>query len=181
MSFFRNIEEEQEEQWIFETKTKASNYVIYSDLDGVICDFDGRFEHFTGISAKTYREMHGTMKFWNLIDNEIGAKYWAEMEWMKRGRELWSFISPYKPILLTTPSRNGVSRIGKRQWVEENIQPSPKLLFSFHKEEYAKPNAILIDDRASNLEAWEKAGGIAIECKYDNIEPVIKRLKELGF
>lgn len=154
-------------------------YKIYCDQDGVLSDFDGRFEYFTGTSPDTYQEMYSKNQFWKLITS-IGRKYWSKMEWMEGGRELWKFISIYKPTILTTPSRDPECRIGKKEWVEDNIFPVPKIIFSNNKAEYATPTSILIDDKAKNLDPWKAAGGIAIECKDGNIEPVLKQLRMLG-
>ena len=34
----------------------SESYQIYQDLDGCLCDFDERFEHFSGLSPKEYEE-----------------------------------------------------------------------------------------------------------------------------
>ena len=40
---------------LFEEEKPKINYQIYCDMDGVIADFEGRFEHFTGMSPDQYR------------------------------------------------------------------------------------------------------------------------------
>lgn len=161
-------------------EVESVHYEIFCDMDGVLTDFEGRFEYFTGISADAYTEVYGAPSMWRLIDNKIGKKYWTGMEWMKGGRDLWKYISKHKPTILTTPSRDPVSREGKRIWIEDHIEPMPRFIFSMKKQDYARPNRILIDDRDSNLEAWEQAGGISIKCKDGKVEQVILKLKSLG-
>ena len=51
------------------------------------------------------------------------------MAWMPKGQELWNFIKPYNPQLLTSPSRNNTSRLGKNLWVRNNLNPKPKVNF----------------------------------------------------
>lgn len=154
---------------------------IYCDLDGVLTDFDGRFKHFSGgISAKDYKNEKGEAEFWKFIDYEIGYRFWAGMDWMENGRELWDYIKQFNPGILTTPSRNNVSRIGKRIWVEENLTPRPDITFAYNKGRYANKHSILIDDRQRNLDGWQANKGIPIRCLYGNITPVLAELKRLG-
>ena len=162
---------------------KTSKYKIYCDMDGVLTDFEERFDHFTGMHPQAYEKKHGTPSFWNLIDVKIGLRFWSEMNWMPEGQRLWSFIAPFQPTLLTSPSRDNTSRLGKNTWVKNNLPQSPKVIFAYSKskQQYANENSILIDDKPSNIEEWEASGGIAIRCKDGNVTPVIKKLKELGY
>jgi hypothetical protein len=58
-------------------------YNIYCDMDGVLTDFETRFEHYTGYSnPKEYEDEFGSAAFWNIIDGEVGIKFWSEMPWM---------------------------------------------------------------------------------------------------
>jgi len=137
---------------------------IYCDMDGVLTDFNGRFEEFTGMLPDTYQEVHGKESLYKII-SQVGEPYWTGMSWTEGGRELWKFIQKYNPILLSTPMKDPVSRTGKRKWVEDNIFPAPKLILSSHKSKYATPHSILIDDMDKNLLPWKEAGGISIKCK----------------
>ena len=158
-------------------------YKIYCDMDGVLTDFESRFEHYSGMSPKEYENKHGTSGFWNLIDVQVGVEFWAGMPWMPRGQELWNFISPYKPDLLTSPSRDNNSRLGKNIWVKNRLNPKPKVIFAYSKDKqrYANENSILIDDKKSNINEWASKGGIALRVKDGDISPVISKLKELGY
>ena len=166
-----------------EEKKDISQYKIYCDMDGVLTDFEERFDHFTGMHPQEYEKKYGTPAFWNLIDVKIGLRFWADMNWMPEGQKLWSFISKYNPDLLTSPSRDNTSRLGKNTWVKNNIASSPKVIFAYSKskQKYANENSILIDDKPSNIEEWTESGGIAIRCKNGNVTDVIRKLKELGY
>lgn len=158
-------------------------YKIYCDMDGVLTDFESRFEHFSGMHPQEYEKANGTPAFWELIDNKIGVRFWVGMDWMPQGKMLWDFISPYKPDLLTSPSRHNSSRLGKQLWAKNNLNPKPKVIMAYSKDKqrYADENSILIDDKKSNIAEWEAAGGIAIRCRKGNSTYVIDRLKELGY
>ena len=158
-------------------------YKIYCDMDGVLTDFESRFEHYTGMHPQAYEKEKGIAAFWNLIDVEVGVKFWVGMPWMTQGQELWNFIKPYQPDLLTSPSRDNNSRLGKNLWVKNKLNPKPKVIFAYSKDKqrYANENSILIDDKKSNINEWASKGGIAIRCKDGNVTHVIKKLKELGY
>ena len=158
-------------------------YKIYCDMDGVLTNFESRFEHFTGKSPKQYEKEFGLEQFWHLIDSKIGVRFWVGMDWMPQGKELWNFISPYAPSLLTSPSRDNTSRLGKNLWVKNNLNPKPKVIFAYSKDKqrHANPSSILIDDKKSNIKEWNDSNGIAIRCKDGDISPVIEELKTLGY
>ena len=158
-------------------------YQIYCDMDGVLTNFEGRFDHFTGMNPQEYEKEHGTPAFWDLIDNKIGVRFWVGMGWMPQGKALWDFIKPYQPHLLTSPSRNDTSRLGKNLWSRNNLDPKPKVIFAYSadKQRYANDKSILIDDKKSNINEWKAAGGIAFRVKNGDIGPALAGLKELGY
>ena len=156
-------------------------YKIYCDMDGVLTDFDKRFtslnpEH---LSPTQYSTKYGTDKFWNFIDGETGVKFWVGMPWMPDGKELWDHIKQYNPTLLSAPSRENESRLGKRLWVKNNI-PGTKLILSAasKKQNYSGTNRILIDDRPDNIEQWRSRGGIGI--LHTNTQDTLKQLQAYG-
>lgn len=162
-----------------EQTPQVSKYKIFCDMDGVLCDFDRRFEQFAGMSSREYESKYGTKKFWELIDDKIGYTFWSKMPWTSGGKELWAYISKYKPVLLSAPSQNSSSRYGKRLWVEENL-PGTKLILSkrSNKQDYASPSRILIDDMSVTINEWNSKKGIGI--LYVSTPQTIEKLKLLG-
>jgi hypothetical protein len=153
--------------------------VLYSDMDGVITDFDSRFmEYSRGITPKRYEYNLGINQFWNLI-NKAGVEFWSEMSWMKDGKEYWKYIKKYKPIILSAPSQHNSSHIGKKLWIKNNL-PNIKLILkpANEKQELSGPNNILIDDKLSNIEQWVNRGGIGI--LHTSAISTIEKLKILG-
>ena len=158
-------------------------YQIYCDMDGVLTNFEKRFEHFTGKHPQEYEKEFGVEAFWHLIDVKVGVKFWVGMDWMPKGKALWDFIKHYNPKLLTSPSRHDTSRLGKNLWVKNKLSPKPKTIFAFSKskQNYANENSILIDDKPSNIDEWQAAGGIAFRVRKGDINEALKGLKELGY
>lgn len=177
---------------------KTSKYKIYCDMDGVLTDFEKRFFDKVNevgpdyyplkdikkiVKPKDFENIFGIEEFWKFIDQTVGVSFWVGMDWMSNGKELWSFISKYNPSLLTSPSRDNTSRLGKNLWVRNNLSPKPKVIFAYSasKQNYANENSILIDDKKSNIEEWKAAGGIAFRVKDGDIGPALEGLKQLGY
>ena len=157
---------------------EPSKYTLYCDMDGVLCDFEERFEDLTGLSPNAFRDKNGLNEFWKVI-TEDGVRFWVGMDWMPDGKQLWDYIKPNVYSLLSAPSSDNSSRLGKRLWVKNNI-PGTKLILASrkNKQTYSKENAILIDDMLPTIEEWNAGGGIGI--LHTSAASTIKQLKELG-
>ena len=163
---------------IFENEEKVRDYKIFLDMDGVLVDFDEQFKELTGQYPKDYEATHTIEEFWDEIDN-AGVGFWRGMKWMPGGEALYNRTSQFDHVLLSSPSRSEVSKIGKHLWRRDKT-PNTKLILSRShlKKNYAAPNHILIDDRESNIKQWRDAGGIGI--LYKSPEQVNKELDTLG-
>ena len=184
----------------------TKKFRLYCDMDGVLCNFDERFmqmlnnrdfggkqyrsEELKGIeSPSDFESKMGAEEFWKFIDEICGKKFWSEMDWTPGGSNLWNVISQYNPTLLTSPSRNMISRIGKRAWAKTHLTPSPEGIifkYSMNKQEQAIEDVakglepILIDDRRDIIDRWQDAGGIGIHHpKNGDPSQVISRIKKL--
>ena len=149
-------------------ETPQSQYKIYCDMDGVLVDFDRGYKELTGKETH-HVDVQGKNEFWNtfkqsLQDKKMSEKdYWANLQWMPDGKELWDHIKQYNPELLSAPTRDPQSCWGKRIWVKKNIPGTPLILAAAPmKKNYARKDAILIDDKISNINEWNEAGGIGI-------------------
>ena len=154
-------------------------YKIFSDMDGVLTDFDASFKKASdGIAPRDYEKKFGKDKFWELIDGK-GVGYWVGMPYMSDGEQYWNYIKDYDVELLSSPSRSSTSRLGKRLWVRNNM-PGVKLTLAqaSKKQNYANPDSILIDDRKSNIDQWISQGGIGI--LHTSAANTIQQLKKLG-
>lgn len=171
-----------------------NKYRLYCDMDGVLCDFRGRFENLFGKGPREMENEKGAPYFWNLIQ-DVGPKYWSRMPWTPGGKELWSELRAHKPALLTAPPRkqgdfksfDPYAMEGKSEWVANNLGDYP-ILFkrSKDKKDIAAQDVakglipILIDDREDNIKGWEAAGGLGIHHPENgNPSAVIKKIQEL--
>jgi hypothetical protein len=159
-------------------KNPIPPYKIYCDMDGVLCDFEKRFEDLTGESPKSFKGTHGINEFWKVIDND-GVKFWRGMPWMPDGQILYNYIKKYNPTLLSSPSWDESSKIGKRLWVKKHT-PGTKLILvpRMYKQDYSLKKRILIDDLEVTIEEWNAKGGIGI--LHTSASSTIGELKKLG-
>ena len=146
-------------------------------MDGVLCDFDARFEHFYNMSPSEYRKQYRPEKaneYLTKAVDEVGITYWSKMQWMPGGQELWSIIGKYNPIILTSPGKFDYAEEGKLEWIQNNLSPQPKeVIFAESGNKHLKmvtdpKKSILIDDYWTNLAPWKALGGIAIMHKDIN-------------
>lgn len=154
----------------------GEKYKIYCDIDGVLTDFDKSYFELTGIDLKN--EFHDGPDFWDPI-NKAGVEFWSNMNWKEDGKRLWKYIQKYNPKLLSAPSRQVESRIGKMKWVEREL-PNVQLILKYAKDkkELSDSESILIDDRLDNILGWRERGGIGIH--HLNTKHTIDQLKSLG-
>jgi hypothetical protein len=158
-------------------REEETEYTIYCDMDSVLVDFDRGYQELTGMTSQQ-ADANGVEAFWDPI-SKAGAKFWITLQWMPDGKQLWDYIKKYNPILLSAPSREESSKLGKRVWVKREL-PGVKLILKYasQKQQYASPTSILIDDREKNIDQWEAAGGIGI--LHTSTANTIEQLKQLG-
>lgn len=142
---------------------------IYVDMDGVIADFFGGLEKFTGVSH--WKDIHNKeVTIASLKDTD----FFYQLDEFPTSKRLISFVNVISKGdwgINSTPLRGDRdnSAYWKRRWLEEhNMMPSiDRLIFTSNKPKYAwsmldgKPN-ILIDDKPENIKRWNDAGGIGI-------------------
>ncbi len=171
-----------------------SEYVIYCDMDGVLCDFDLGYRELTGVSTAE-ANTKGKTYFWELFRKGAGKNeksFWSNLPWQPGGRELWKAISPYTPNILSSPAIDfslppdqqlspeyNQAIQGKKEWISKNLTNVREEIFvpAVQKATFAAPNHILIDDLEKNITAWEANGGIGI--LHKNLPDTLKKLETL--
>ena len=152
-------------------ENEENTYKIYVDMDGVLANFEKRFEDLAGMGADEYKDKYGIKEFWNLIDEKHKVSFWRGIEPMVDAQKLIDFVSKYDYEMLTAPSIKKQSVIGKSLWVKDKtgqLFPSlPKVNYKFAKDKHlVKPKLtefdILIDDRQDTIDRWNSAGGTGI-------------------
>jgi len=177
---------------IYESKLKfmaesiiKSRFTIYCDMDGVLTDFEVQFDHYYGMSAREFSNAKGPTIMKKAVD-DVGLDFWAKMPLFPGALELWSYISKYQPIILSSPSTFKYAKQGKDIWIANNLRPSPSEIIykqTGHKEEAIQglpeteiKRSILIDDYYKNLAPWKELGGIGIT--HRSAEQTINILKK---
>ena len=161
---------------------------IYLDMDGVIADFEQRFEDLSGMSPQQFEAKYGKDLFWDFIDEGNNkVRFWVGIPLMEGAKRLVDYVSKHNYVVLTAPSIKKQSRLGKALWIKNKVGelfPSkPTVIFKAAKEKHrVKPSLtekdILIDDKASTINNWNNAGGTGI--LYTSSDQAISELKKLG-
>jgi len=163
--------------------------MIYFDMDGVLCDFDGTYTKIVGVKwdhsqAKTKEQKR---EKWARLDPY--PRFFAELPWMPGAKEM----------LLRIREKVGDSHIGilsaaakhlpdcpaqKLEWLEREtpwIAPENRLIVSRKRDKtlHACGN-MLVDDMALNIENWVKAWGCGV-LFVDAIQAEAEINKWLGF
>ena len=135
---------------------EEEQYYIYLDMDGVVADFDKRFNDLSGMMPQDYVNKNGLNAFWDLIDEKHKVAFWRGIELMPDAQKLVKFVEQYPFEMLTAPSIKKQSIIGKGLWVKDKIgtlySTKPKVTYRSAKQKHTvKPNLtkfdILIDDK----------------------------------
>ncbi len=160
--------------------------ILYSDSDGVICDFYAQAEKVLGhkwLSDDSKKHDHG------LILNQH-EEFWETIPPMPDWKIYWDYIEKYNPHILTAVpdwdhNFSEVDR-GKREWYRRHIPSLPgsriHVVYRKDKQLYAvngNTRNILIDDHPKNIREFEAAGGIGIH--HISAKVTILRLKSLGY
>lgn len=145
---------------------------IAQDLDGCLADFDQGIRDITG---KWPRELP-TGKMWAAAAR--ADQFFAKLKWMPDGKELWDFIAPYKPFILTGKPMGKWAEGQKKLWCGNELgwDVPVTVCFSSEKHTFCTPGMILIDDRGTLEEKWVKAGGIFV--LHRSAKKSIEMLKE---
>lgn len=140
-----------------------TKHIIFCDLDGVLADFEQGVRN----------------KFNKNIDELNRSLMWSQIPWMPKGRELWSHIEKYNPVILTgVPRGNKSVAEEKIRWCQRELGPNIKVITCATKDKpmYSTFNSILIDDRTDNLNAWNNKGGEFLLYDEEHLDAIVERI-----
>lgn len=153
---------------------------LFVDLDGVLADFDTHYNNIFGVLPSSWR----TKEFKNGdVDWDAVREYknfYAGIPPMSDMHELWRFIAPYKPIVLTgVPSSVPEASDNKRGWVAKNLgkHVEVRCCLSRNKNLHAEPGDVLIDDWEKYMDKWVAVGGIWVT--HTSAKSTIEKLKPI--
>jgi hypothetical protein len=144
---------------------------VWSDLDGVIANFDARVLEMFGKSPKGFANNE---ELWSTI-NAV-SDFWQGIQMLPNAMRLWAVLAPFNPIIITgCPKDNfDAAAANKKAWVKNNLGDNIKVItcLSRDKQNFMTGQGdILIDDFMSNIKRWRKAGGYGI--LYKNCDQAI--------
>lgn len=158
---------------------------VFLDMDGVLVDFVGglhtalgvdydpknypyeasKYDMFEDLCAKT----NGRVSMDNLYRACDSREFWANLKWDPMGKEILDSIAKVydmdydkKICICTSPMANPDAWAGKVEWLNKNLGWCKHIaIMTAPKHLLAKPGAVLIDDKDSNVEQFQKHGGAA--------------------
>ncbi|CAE7223521.1 unnamed protein product [Symbiodinium natans] len=121
---------------------------------------------------------------WRCLAPPRTEEFFARLDWMHGGAELWKFLEPFSPAILTGSPSGDWAGPQKVRWCEKNLKvPAERVLVvdASDKHLFSHPGAILVDDRAEYRLEWEARGGIFVHCTdaQASIEMVQQALHKL--
>ncbi|MGB4665034.1 MAG: hypothetical protein WBH72_01800 [Bacteroidales bacterium] len=153
---------------------------IFCDLDGVLTDFDGRFIELFGKHPKEFINVYGYSSFWASLTSRA-KDFWCGIQWKSDGKELWQYISPYNPIILSSvpTSMAKIATQCKEQWIKKELGLDVEYHLTTRKEKqnFSANDHILIDDMKKNIEEWTQRGGVGI--LHISADDTINKLQKL--
>lgn len=135
-------------------ETNDSRPILYCELDDILVDLEKGITNLlqTGYASEEYPPS----LLQRILRNT--PNFYSNLEWTANGKELWSKIKKYKPIILTRKTHGAYQyEEGKRQWCAENLGEDIQVItcFSHDKPKYCIKNSILIDTKDRIKEQWE--------------------------
>jgi len=148
---------------------------VYLDMDGVIADFFAEYAKLAGVENGNYRDIPPA-KVDPTLNKMVGTDFFYRLPKFPTADALVDMIvktfGGYH--ICSSPLRGDYegSEKYKTLWIRKNLKQQPtSILITPNKAKYATqpdgtPN-ILIDDRGSNITAWEAKGGVGIKYQAD--------------
>jgi hypothetical protein len=148
---------------------------LFLDLDGVLADFDRGVQEVTGRRP----EELPLKAMWAALARV--PRFFETLATMEDAEALWRFCAPHHPTILTGLPLGSWAPEQKRRWVARMLGKHVPVItcMSREKPQWSGPGHVLVDDRASLREGWERKGGIFVH--HTSAEQSIAALRRLGF
>ena len=152
---------------------------LFLDCDGVLADFDARFEEIAGEPSRGYEDKHGSKAFWKVVMSD--ESFFVNLPVMKDARELVEAVKHLNPIILTGCPQGNWSQPQKQLWRRIHFPDLPMITCeSRNKYHYMVPamHNIIVDDWPKYKPIWEENGGTFI--LHSSSKDSIRQLQDLG-
>lgn len=174
----RKIDCELFESNLVQPMQKASSNkkpIIYFDMDGVVADFVHGYKE--AFNRDAYKDDSFTIGEQCITRPD----FFRNLPLIDKGFELYNDLkNDYQIVFLTTPMEGlPECKRDKVNWIEKYFGQNNTIIFSNKKCDYViDEKSILIDDMKYNLDAWDLAGGTAINAKQSN-EKIKNRIDQV--
>lgn len=147
---------------------------IFLDVDGVLADWMGQFCKDYGVNTANPTIQHMIETNWDIccivreemvwdLVNKGGADWWANLPLFPWTMQLYHWLCQKGEVcLLTSPSDDPSSVVGKIKWIEKHFN-TKNYLIGKPKQFCASCGSVLIDDSSRNVDKFFNAGGNAWE------------------
>jgi hypothetical protein len=155
---------------------------IYLDMDGVLTDFEKRYDEMFGIRPKEVKSR--TAHFWRYFEQFITTGQFKTLDKHKDADKLLQFVHELRVPVEILSSSGGEKHhecvvAQKEAWLRNNgIDYKANIVPGGSKKAaFASPWHILVDDTLHVIEKYRAAGGTAVH-HYD-IDVTLKELSRL--
>jgi hypothetical protein len=161
-------------------------------MDGVLVDFQSGYVGLTdGLTIQEMSAKHGKKSARDAY-LAAGIKFWANLPWIRGGKELWKASQDlFKRVCILSsagtsdPERGKIGDIGKRQWIKKNMpQMDDKNVFivmgKHLKPNFANKMSILVDDVPITIQKWNAQGGYGILHDSNHYKKTIETLEDIS-
>lgn len=159
-------------------------YRIFCDLDGVLADFDRGIVELTGKKPLDPNSNRDDAEMWQAV--EKAPNFYGDLYPMPDMYNLWAYIRPYNPIILTGLPRMEAAERQKRGWCKEWLGEDVQVITCKSREKILEAQKVvevgetplIIDDMTKFKDLWEVGGGVFLV--HTSVEDTIKQLQERG-
>ena len=156
---------------------------LFCDLDGVLADFAKSAKEITGTSAGAVHEAKDPEtlgRFWDALQSVPEPGFFAKLDWMPGGPELWAAIRGLNPTVLSGVPRGDWAAPQKREWCMARLGVDVPVITctSMAKPRHARPGDVLIDDSKTAGRGWEGRGGVYV--LHTSLNDTLDQLRSCG-
>jgi 5'(3')-deoxyribonucleotidase len=148
---------------------------IYIDMDGVVADWESLAKEVLGTQP---RDINGRWPDYEWQKVKAIEHFYYKLNTMPRADELMALARRFRDELgwrlymltaLPHDDSHPEAAADKYEWMYERWPDVPVRLgpYSHDKWRHASPGDILVDDRPSNIQEWQEAGGVAVHVTSD--------------
>jgi hypothetical protein len=157
--------------------------VVMFDLDGVLANFEKKLLGANPQWVSAELEGMPDDEFWPAV--MAIPNFWESLEPIQAGLKLlrWCDANGYDCQILSSPSRSDKRSIpGKHKWIKKHLSgfniSKVNLVRARNKQDFAKPNVVLVDDMDKNVSQFKSRGGQIVHFNQ-NDKGALDKLKKV--